>query len=171
MNCSVPEPLIVLAGAGTASKVLIRWDSPGIHPLPGGWKGESAVWGPCCMQGCSVLGDHPLPAGLRLDRLRRAARRGQRRGRGALGEPVGADIPLITGCVYLWVLSWPWPLAFEPPGAEPRCCGCAGREAGLCFTVRSLTCGQGRYSISRQDHISSLKSRQIEMAVDPSSIT
>lgn len=35
---------------------------------------------------------------------------------------------------------------------------------------RSLTCRQGRYSISRQDHISSLKSRQIEMAVDPSSV-
>lgn len=75
----------------------------------------------------------------RLDRARRAATRGQQRGRGALGEPGGADIPLITCCVYLWVLSWPWPPAFEPQGQSLAAVAVLAGEQGSALQAGGST--------------------------------
>lgn len=63
-----------------------------------------------------------------------------------------------TRWIYLWVLSWP--CISERPQRTALLCGCVGWESNILFYGSAdLPVLKGRYSISRQGHISSLKSR------------
>lgn len=145
------------------------WDSPAPWAGSGGCCGT--VWGHCVCRGAVPWGIIPSLLAERLGRVRKAANRGWQCGRGSWGplwELISHCCIYRSWCTQLWVLSW----HVARPGTELAAVAVLG-TAGLHGTGRrkhSLTCRQGRYSISRQDHISSLKPRQIEMAVDPSSI-